>query len=156
VCRAAFLLRPPGKAINHHKERNRNETGCLHRHHRQDRCRPGGWREALAHAQIDNIQKQIDFVTDKFTNADLYDWMVSSLSGIYFQNYRLAYKLCKQLERCYPFELGVPDSSFIQFGYWDSLRKGLLAGEALSHDLRRMQASYLAQSKSSYHQVPSK
>ena len=35
------------------------------------------------------------------------------------------------------------DSSFIQFGYWDSLHKGLLAGETLNHDLRRMQASYL-------------
>ena len=29
------------------------------------------------------------------------------------------------------FELGVADSSFIQFGYWDSLKKGLLAGERL-------------------------
>jgi Tc toxin complex TcA C-terminal TcB-binding domain len=30
--------------------------------------------------------------------------------------------------------------SFIQFGYWDSLKKGLLAGERLSLDLKRMEA----------------
>jgi hypothetical protein len=53
--------------------------------------------------------------------------------------------MCKQVERCYQFELGIQNSSFIQFGYWDSLHKGLLAGETLNHDLRRMQASYLQQ-----------
>lgn len=93
--------------------------------------------------QIDYLQKQIDFLTDKFTNEDLYDWMVAQLSDTYFQSYKLAYRLCKQVERCYRYELGIPDSNFIQFGYWDSLHKGLLAGETLNHDLRRMQASYL-------------
>jgi hypothetical protein len=95
--------------------------------------------------QIDNIQKQIDFLNDKFTNDSLYDWMVSSLSTTYFQSYRLAYQMCKQVERCYQFELGVQNSSFIQFGYWDSLHKGLLSGETLNHDLRRLQAAYLQQ-----------
>jgi hypothetical protein len=93
--------------------------------------------------QIDYIQKQIDFLNDKFTNQDLYDWMLGQLADTYFQSYSLAYKLCKQAERCYQYELGIPDSNFIQFGYWDSLHKGLLAGETLNHDLRRMQASYL-------------
>jgi hypothetical protein len=93
--------------------------------------------------QIDQLQKQIDFLTGKFTNQDLYDWMVGQLADTYFQSYKLAYRLCKQVERCYRFETGIQDSSFIQFGYWDSLHKGLLAGETLNHDLRRMQSSYL-------------
>jgi hypothetical protein len=97
--------------------------------------------------QIDNIQKQIDFLTNKFTSQELYDWHIGQLASTYFQSYRLAYRLCKQVERCYRFELDVPDSSFIEFGYWDSLRKGLLAGEMLNHDLRQMQASYLEQNK---------
>jgi hypothetical protein len=95
--------------------------------------------------QIDNLQKQIDFLTTKFTNQDLYDWMVGKLADIYFQSYQLAYSLCKRVERCYRYELGITESSFINFGYWDSLNKGLLAGETLNHDLRRMQASYLEQ-----------
>lgn len=94
---------------------------------------------------IDNLQQQIDFLQSKFTDGELYDWMVSQLSDTYFQSYRLAYSLAKRVERCYRYELGISDSSFIQFGYWDSLKKGLLAGESLSHDLRRMQASYLEQ-----------
>jgi hypothetical protein len=101
--------------------------------------------QALHQEQIDNIQRQIDFLNDKFTSNSLYDWMVGSLASTYFQSYQLAYRMCKQVERCYQFELGIQNSSFIQFGYWDSLHKGLLAGETLNHDLRRMQASYLQQ-----------
>jgi hypothetical protein len=91
----------------------------------------------------ERLQQKIDFLTNKFTSQDLYDWMLGQLAETYFQSYRLAYKLCKQVERCYQYELSISDSSFIQFGYWDSLHKGLLAGETLNHDLRRMQASYL-------------
>ncbi|HEY4088381.1 MAG TPA: neuraminidase-like domain-containing protein [Bryobacteraceae bacterium] len=97
--------------------------------------------------QTDNAQKQIDYLTNKFTNQDLYDWMLGQLADTYFQSYKLAYRLCRQVEKCYQFELGIQDSSFIRFGYWDSLHKGLLAGETLNGDLRRMQASYLDQNK---------
>ena len=84
------------------------------------------------------------------TSDGLYDWMAASLSATYFQSYQLAYQLCKQVERGYQFELGILDSSFIQFGYWDSLHKGLLAGETLNQDLRRLQASYLQQNARRY------
>jgi hypothetical protein len=99
--------------------------------------------QTLHEEQIANLEKQINFLNEKFTSDGLYDWMVGSLSATYFQSYQLAYQLCKQLEQCYRFELGVQDTSFIGFGYWDSLYKGLLAGESLNQDLRRMQASYL-------------
>jgi hypothetical protein len=92
---------------------------------------------------IDNLQQQIDFLTNKFTNSDLYDWMVSKLSDVYFQSYRMAYAMAKRAERDYQYELALPNATFIQFGYWDSLHKGLLAGESLMTDLLRMQASYL-------------
>ena len=45
---------------------------------------------------------------------------------------------------------GCDDSSFIQFGYWDSLKKGLLAGERLHLDLQRMEAAYLEQNRREY------
>lgn len=91
------------------------------------------------------IQTRLDWLTHKLTSQDLYDWMIGQLSDTYFQAYRLAYKMGKQAEQCYRYELGLIDSSFVQFGYWDSLKKGLLAGESLAHDLRRMEASYLEQ-----------
>ena len=86
----------------------------------------------------------------KFTNRELYDWMVGQISGIYFQSYQLAYDVAKRAECAYRYELGLNDSSFIQFGYWDSLKKGLLAGERLTYDLKRMEVAYLDQNKREY------
>ncbi len=100
--------------------------------------------------QVENAQEMDALLHDKFTNRELYDWMVSQISGIYFQNYQLTYDLAKRAERAYRYELGLPDSNFIQFGYWDSLRKGLLAGERLSHDLKRMEAAYLDLNRREY------
>ena len=87
---------------------------------------------------------------DKFTNQELYNWMIGQISGLYFQSYQLAYDVAKRAERTYRYELGLKDSSFVEFGYWDSLKKGLLAGERLHHDVRRMDVAYLDQNKREY------
>jgi hypothetical protein len=100
--------------------------------------------------QIENAKQVDEFMRGKFTNRELYDWMVSQISGIYFQSYQIAYDVAKRAERTYRFELGLEDSSFIQFGYWDSLKKGLLAGERLYHDIKRMEVAYLDQNKREY------
>jgi hypothetical protein len=41
----------------------------------------------------------------------------------------------------------VENTSFIQYGYWDSLNKGLLTGENLSLDLKRMEVAYLEKNR---------
>lgn len=101
--------------------------------------------------QIENAKEVDAYMRDqKFTNQQLYSWMVGQLSGIYFQSYQLAYDVAKRAERTYRYELGLKDSNFIQFGYWDSLKKGLLSGERLHHDLKRMEVAYLDQNKREY------
>jgi peptidoglycan hydrolase-like protein with peptidoglycan-binding domain len=83
-----------------------------------------------------------DFLHSKFTNQELYDWMITQSSATYLQAYQLAYAIAKRAERCFQRELALPSSSYIQFGYWDSLRKGLLAGDQLLVDLQTMNADY--------------
>ena len=97
--------------------------------------------------QIDNAKATEDFMRSKYTNEDLYQWQVGQISGVYFESYQLAYDLAKRAERCFRFELGLQDSSYIQFGYWDSLKKGLLSGEKLQYDLRRLDNAYLEQNR---------
>ncbi|HRI59027.1 MAG TPA: neuraminidase-like domain-containing protein [Saprospiraceae bacterium] len=97
--------------------------------------------------QIENAQAIDDFLKSKFTKQDLYDWMVGQVSGVFFQSYQLVYDVAKRAEHAYRHELGLTDSNFIQFGYWDSLKKGLLAGERLAQDLRRMEIAYLDQNR---------
>ncbi|HEU4854668.1 MAG TPA: neuraminidase-like domain-containing protein [Nitrosospira sp.] len=111
-------------------------------------------RVAIAEKELENHLLQIEnakatdaFMRSKYTNQELYQWQVGEISGVYFQSYRLAYDLAKQAERCFRFELGLQDTSYISFGYWDSLKKGLLAGEKLQYDLRRLETAYLEQNR---------
>ncbi|MBI2998767.1 MAG: hypothetical protein HYY46_10020, partial [Deltaproteobacteria bacterium] len=97
--------------------------------------------------QIENAKATDAFMRSKYTNQELYQWQVGQISGVYFQSYKLAYDLAKRAERCFRFELGLQDSSYISFGYWDSLKKGLLSGEKLQYDLRRLETAYLEQNR---------
>lgn len=97
--------------------------------------------------QIENAKATDEFMRSKYTNEELYQWQVGQISGVYFQSYKLAYDLAKRAERSFRFELGLQDSSYISFGYWDSLKKGLLSGEKLQYDLRRLETAYLDQNR---------
>ena len=90
------------------------------------------------------------YLRNKYTNKELYVWMLSQISAVFFQSYKLAYDMAKRAEKAYRFERGVTSSNFIQFGYWDSLRKGLLSGERLHLDLKRMEIAYMDQNKREY------
>lgn len=95
--------------------------------------------------QTANSQAVNDFMHSKYTNQDLYDWMVGRISQTYFQAYQVALDLAKRAERCYRYEIGLDESSYIAAGYWDSLKKGLMSGEMLQLDLRRLESAYLNQ-----------
>lgn len=109
-------------------------------------------RKELANqeTQIENTQETDAFMRGKYTNRELYNWMISQVAATYFQSYQLAYDLAKKTELSYLYELPLasePVGGFIKFGYWDSLKKGLLSGERLQFDLRKMEAAYLEDNK---------
>lgn len=89
------------------------------------------------------------YLRSKFTNKELYDWMVAQASAVYFNAYKLAFDVAKKCERCFQHELGSTET-FLKFGYWDSLRKGLASADALLHDLKQMEIAYLDQHKREY------
>jgi hypothetical protein len=107
-------------------------------------------RLGIARKELENHDRQREntkeveaFYESKFSSEALYDWMVEQLSVLHFQTYQLAYDLARRAEKAFQFERADFDAGFIGFGQWDNLRKGLLAGERLVHDLRRMEAAYL-------------
>ena len=69
---------------------------------------------------------------------------------MYFQCYQMAYGLAKRAELPFRFDLGLTDSNYIQFGYWNSLQKGFLAAEGLYSDLKSMEIAYLDQNVREY------
>lgn len=111
-------------------------------------------RQAIAEKELENHELQIenakvvnDYMHNKYTNDQLYSWMITQISTVYFQSYQLAFDMAKKAEKCYGYELGITDSNIVQFGYWDSLKKGLLSGDKLMNDLRRLEAEYINQNK---------
>lgn len=106
-------------------------------------------RISIANQEIANQQKAIDnaneveeFIKNKYTNEELYTWMRGSLRTLYHQVYDLAYELAKKAEKTYLFEIGISHVSFIQAGYFDAGRDGLLAGEQLYVGLKQLEAAY--------------
>ena len=94
--------------------------------------------EQTIHSKAQQQHQEVaDFYRSKFVNGELRSWMVGRLSGLYFQVYKLAYDLAKAAEKALQYELPTTQS-FITPVHWDSLRKGLLAGESLMLELNRM------------------
>jgi hypothetical protein len=85
-----------------------------------------------------------DYRSTRFTNATLYQWMISQLSEVYLQAYDAVFSVCQGAEAAWQVELGVFDSEYVQSGGWSGPHQGLLAGESLKAALLRMDADYLS------------
>ena len=102
-------------------------------------------QELLAHEkEIENNEAIALFMKNKFSNQELYNWMSSKISGLFYQTYQLAYDYAKEAEQSFIFEKGLKQSdvSYITGTYWDSQRQGLLAGACLDLDLDLMEKGY--------------
>jgi len=110
------------------------------------------WQIQSAQQQIAMTEKQIeqnkavsDFYRSKFTNQELYTWMICRLSDLHYQTYQLTLDMARAAERSFQFERGKNGAqSFIQAQAWDSQRKGLLSGYTLGLALQRMEAAFIA------------
>ncbi len=111
-------------------------------------------RKSVAERELENLELQIEqseateeYYKTKYTNEQLYAWMLQQITTVYFQAYKLAFDMAQRAEKALRLELGREDLSFVEFGYWDGLKKGLMAGEKLSRDIRRMEVAHLEQNQ---------
>lgn len=73
----------------------------------------------IAVIQSRHAQETVDFLSNKFTNADLYDWMSGVLEGIYSYYLQLATSTAKLAENQLAFERQETPPPFIQADYWE-------------------------------------
>ncbi len=106
-------------------------------------------RKEIAEHELKTHEKSIeqakeieDFLKGKFTNKELYQWMIGRLSILYFQTYKVALDMAMATQSAYQYELN-KDDTYINFDYWDSLKKGLLAGESLMLGLNQLEKAYI-------------
>jgi Tc toxin complex TcA C-terminal TcB-binding domain len=95
--------------------------------------------------QVQQAQDIQTFLQTKFTSEVFYAWMQSDISGLYYQYYRFACDTARKAEQTMKRELMRPEldaTNFIQFNYWDTGHQGLLSGEALYLDIKRMEMAY--------------
>jgi Tc toxin complex TcA C-terminal TcB-binding domain/Neuraminidase-like domain/Salmonella virulence plasmid 28.1kDa A protein len=100
--------------------------------------------------QIEQAKAVDEVMRSKFSNVQLYEWMKTELSKLYFNAYRMALDMARKAERAAARELGVKPLNILGNGHWDSLRDGLLAGERLHQDLKRLEVTYLDQNRREY------
>ncbi|MDT7690128.1 MAG: hypothetical protein QOE46_2887 [Acidobacteriota bacterium] len=109
-------------------------------------------REAISEREWTNHQQQIRqaeeverFLTEekngKTANRAFYTWLRREVKGLYSQCFQFAFDVAKKAERALQHELGDPSLSFLQFGYLSG-KQGLLAGEKLHLDIKRMEMAY--------------
>lgn len=112
-------------------------------------------REAVAELELKNHRQQMKHAEEieqflnaegtekngKKTNKALYTWMKREVKGLYGQCFQFAFDIAKKAERALQHELGNPDLSYLKFGYLSG-KEGLLAGERLYLDIKRMEMAY--------------
>lgn len=109
-------------------------------------------RESITQQEWKNHQTQIahakeieQFLTDekvgKETNQNFYLWMKREVKGLYGQCFQFAFDVARKAERALQRELGDTSLSFLQTGYLAG-KEGLLAGEQLFQDIKRMEMAY--------------
>ncbi len=106
-------------------------------------------REAIAEKELENHRQQMQYAEEirtfledeKTTGKEFYAWMKREVQGLYSQSYELAFDLAKKAERALQYELGDRNLSFVGFGHLAG-KEGLLAGEKLALEVRRMELDY--------------
>ncbi len=92
--------------------------------------------------QLDQASTVDAYLRDKFTNAQLYRWMESRMSRLYYQQYRLAYDLALKAQHALRYELGLEDETPLP-DTWDPVHRGIDAAADLQHELERLDARYI-------------
>jgi hypothetical protein len=79
--------------------------------------------------------------------------MQGEISRLYYEYYRFAFDTARKAEKTMKQELMRPEvdaTDYIKFNYWDGGRRGLLSGEALYLDIKRMEMAYHENNKREY------
>ena len=86
----------------------------------EDRVRIVGQEREIAKLQKENAQETIDFLKNKFTNAELYDWMSNILEGVYSFFLQQATTTAQQAMNQLAFERQEVPPPMIQADYWEA------------------------------------
>jgi|LGOV01.1.fsa_nt_gb hypothetical protein len=85
-----------------------------------DHVRVVGQERKIAEIQADHAKETLEFLTNKFTNVELYDWMSDILEGVYSFFLQQATAMAKLAENQLAFERQETPPAYIQADYWEA------------------------------------
>jgi hypothetical protein len=85
-----------------------------------DNVRVVSQEREIAQLNVDHANDTLEFLKNKFTNAELYDWMSNVLQGVYAYMLNLSTATAKIAENQLHFERQEPVGPFIQDDYWEN------------------------------------
>jgi hypothetical protein len=104
----------------------------------------------IAQLEADNASRTVDFLSTKFTNVELYDWMAGVLQGVYRYFLQQATSVAQLAQSQLAFERQETAPPFIQADYWEPPsqssgsdaqqpdRRGLTGSARLLEDIYRL------------------
>jgi hypothetical protein len=97
---------------------------------------------AIADLQKDHAKDNVEFLQNKFTNVELYDWMADTLEGVYSFFLSEATSVARLAENQLAFERQEPPPAFIQNDYWEAPSEEIaIAGTGKAPDRRGLTGS---------------
>ena len=101
--------------------------------------------ELSAHnMRIQQANKVATFLTSKFTNEQLYEWMIGQFADTYHALYQLAFHYATMAEKAFQYER-CSTANFVQPTNWKTTQQGLLAGDALQLQLSQLEQHFIQQ-----------
>jgi hypothetical protein len=121
-------------------------------HVAEDHVRVVGQERMIAEMGVENAEATLDFLNNKFTNVELYDWMSDVLEGVYRFFLQQATSIAQLASHQLAFERHETPPPFIQSDYWqppsedgsDSIdgrspdRRGLTGSARLLQDIYQL------------------
>ncbi|WMJ75342.1 hypothetical protein RCC89_19575 [Cytophagaceae bacterium ABcell3] len=96
----------------------------------------------IAQMQADNAGEVLDFLSSKFTNAELYQWMSGILEKVYSFFLHQATATAKAAAMQLEFERQEQIPDFIKDDYWEAPSRNTLSGSGTGPDRRGLTGSY--------------
>ncbi|GKT67547.1 putative toxin subunit [Colletotrichum tofieldiae] len=92
--------------------------------------------------QMADAAEYDEYLRTKFTSAELYNHLTSSVSRLYQDAYNHAYELASKAVRTFKYERPRDVTDYLQPTYWDPAHDGLLSGERLAYALKQLEAAH--------------
>ncbi len=98
----------------------------------QDHVRVVGQEHTIAKLQKQQAKDTMEFLTKKFTNAELYDWMSDILEEVYAYFLQEATAVAKLAENQLAFERQSTPANYIQDDYWKAPSEDMVSTTSIS------------------------